>query len=378
MASLAVVEHRNQEATVYVGNLDPACTEDLLTELFVQVGRVQSVYMPKGLTGSHNGYGFVEFMDTIDAEYAICIMNMIKLFGRPIRVSKSALQDQPVKEIGAKLFIGNLDPNDVDEQLIYDTFSAFGTLTKPVVLAKDEATQQSKGYAFVSYDNFQSSDTAIECMNGQYLGSRQITVIYALKKDADGKTTNERHGSRAERMLAEAQSRTQGRNAGVLFAPNTRFAETALLNATTPLPPPPPPVPQLPVGAIPPPPPPPPPPVTYSQPGAIPPPPPPPPPAPQHHSMSAIPPPPPPLPSAPQPFGAIPPPPPLLAPMAIPPPPPPPLQQLSMIPPPPPPMPTGFLPHIPPPPPPMNVQHPSTIHPYPLPPPPPPPPPPSY
>jgi splicing factor 3B subunit 4 len=379
MASLAVVEHRNQEATVYVGNLDPACTEDLLTELFVQVGRVQSVYMPKGLSGAHNGYGFVEFMDTIDAEYAICIMNMIKLFGRPIRVSKSSLQDQPVKDIGAKLFVGNLDPNDVDEQLIYDTFSAFGTLTKPVVLAKDEATQQSKGYAFVSYDNFQSSDTAIECMNGQYLGSRQITVLYALKKDADGKTTNERHGSRAERMLAEAQSRTQGRNSGVLFAPNTRFAETAMLNtATTPLPPPPPPLPQLQVGAIPPPPPPPPP-VNFPQPGAIPPPPPPLPPAPQHVALGAMPPPPPPPPllSAPQYIGAMPlppPPPPQLAQVTIPPPPPP-LSILSahqsMIPPPPP-IPAGFVP--PPPPPPMNVHYPSTTDSFP----PPPPPPPSY
>ena len=363
MASLAVVEHRNQEATVYVGNLDPACTDDLLTELFVQVGRVQSVYMPKGLSGAHNGYGFVEFMDTIDAEYAICVMNMIKLFGRPIRVSKSALQDQPLKDIGANLFIGNLDPNDVDEQLIYDTFSAFGTLMKPVVLAKDEATQQSKGYAFVSYDNFQSSDTAIECMNGQYLGTRQITVLYALKKDADGKTTNERHGSRSERMLAEAQSRTQGRNVGVLFAPNTRFAETSMLPTINNLPPPPPiPPPQLHVGTIPPPPPP----LTISQLGAIPPPP---PPLPQHFAMGgAIPPPPPPLP------------PPQFANVTIPPPPPPPLplmmsQQSLIPPPPPPPMPPTHLSHIPTPPPlpPMNILPYTVINQFPPPPPPPPP-----
>jgi RNA recognition motif-containing protein len=174
-----VVEHRNQDATVYVGNLDASCTEDLLTELFVQVGRVRSVYMPKDkLSGTHNGYGFVEFLDVMDADYAITILNMIKLFGRPIRVSKSALTDQPagVKEIGAKLFVGNLDPNEVDEQILYDAFSAFGTLTRPCVIARDEATNQSKGYAFVSYDNFQSSDTAIEIMNNQFLGNRQIVV----------------------------------------------------------------------------------------------------------------------------------------------------------------------------------------------------------
>ena len=57
MASLlASVEHRNQEATIYVGNLDPACTEDILMELFTQVGPVVNVHMPKDkITGDHNG-----------------------------------------------------------------------------------------------------------------------------------------------------------------------------------------------------------------------------------------------------------------------------------------------------------------------------------
>lgn len=56
MATLANVEHRNQEATCYVGNLDPSVTEDLLVELFTQIGRVNSVHMPKDkLTGLHSG-----------------------------------------------------------------------------------------------------------------------------------------------------------------------------------------------------------------------------------------------------------------------------------------------------------------------------------
>lgn len=56
MATLANVEHRNQEATIYCGNLDPSVTEDLLVELFTQIGRVNSVHMPKDkLTGLHSG-----------------------------------------------------------------------------------------------------------------------------------------------------------------------------------------------------------------------------------------------------------------------------------------------------------------------------------
>lgn len=45
--------------------------------------------MPKDrITQSHQGYGFVEFLGEDDANYAIRIMNMIKLFGKPIRVNK--------------------------------------------------------------------------------------------------------------------------------------------------------------------------------------------------------------------------------------------------------------------------------------------------
>ena len=45
--------------------------------------------MPKDrVTGSHQGYAFVEFLGEEDADYAIKVMNMIKLYGKPIRVNK--------------------------------------------------------------------------------------------------------------------------------------------------------------------------------------------------------------------------------------------------------------------------------------------------
>lgn len=111
---------------------------------------------------AHQGYGFCEFLTEEDAEYACKIMNQIKLWGKPIRVNKvrarsikklrSALQslmgrirlisfdrsrlllfsvqassDKKQLDVGANLFIGNLDEN-VDERLLYDTFSAFGVM----------------------------------------------------------------------------------------------------------------------------------------------------------------------------------------------------------------------------------------------------------
>jgi len=127
-------------------------------------------------------------------------MNQIKLWGKPIRVNKAS-SDKKQLDVGANLFIGNLDDN-VDERLLYDTFSAFGIMSTTAKVARDPATGTSKGYGFVSFTDFESSDAAIESMNGQFLMNKAITVQYAFKKDGKG----ERHGTPAERLLA-AQAR---------------------------------------------------------------------------------------------------------------------------------------------------------------------------
>jgi hypothetical protein len=40
-------EDRNQEATIYVGNVDERATEALIWELFLQAGPVVNVFLPK-------------------------------------------------------------------------------------------------------------------------------------------------------------------------------------------------------------------------------------------------------------------------------------------------------------------------------------------
>ncbi|XP_064611283.1 splicing factor 3B subunit 4-like [Liolophura sinensis] len=191
------IAERNQDATVYVGGLDEKVSEAILWELFLQAGPVVNVHMPKDrVTQSHQGYGFVEFMGEEDADYAIKIMNMIKLYGKPIRVNKASAHQKNL-DVGANIFIGNLDP-EVDEKLLYDTFSAFGVILQTPKIMRDPDTGNSKGFAFINFASFEASDAAIEAMNGQYLCNRPISISYAFKKDAKG----ERHGSAAERLLA--------------------------------------------------------------------------------------------------------------------------------------------------------------------------------
>ncbi|KAJ1801638.1 Spliceosome-associated protein 49 [Coemansia sp. RSA 2399] len=188
---------RNQEATVYIGNLDDRVTDELVWELMVQVGPVVNVHLPKDrITQSSQGYGFCEFQSAEDCDYAVKVMNMVKLYGKPMRINKSST-DRRTQDVGAKLFIGNLDVQ-VDEKLLYDTFGVFGQMVQPPKIARDALSNSSKGFAFVGYATFEAADAAIEALNGQYLANKPVTVNYSFKKDARG----ERHGSAAERLLA--------------------------------------------------------------------------------------------------------------------------------------------------------------------------------
>ncbi|KAL6123706.1 hypothetical protein ACLB2K_076225 [Fragaria x ananassa] len=185
---------RNLGAAVHVGNLDPRVDEKLLWELFVQAGPVVNVYLPKD-----------------SDQPASRALNMIKLFGKPIRVNKNS-QDKRNLDVGANLFVGNLDP-DVDEKLLYDTFSAFGVIVTSPKIMRDPETGNSRGFGFVSFDSFEASDAAIEAMSGQYLCNRQITVSYAYKKD-----TKERHvpnGSQANGGMAAPVPPRSFANGGV-------------------------------------------------------------------------------------------------------------------------------------------------------------------
>ena len=141
-----LIEGREQdkEATVYIGNLDERVTDSLVWELMLQAGRIVNVHLPKDrVTQTHQGYGFVEFISEEDAEYAARIMNQVRLYGKPIRVNKASADKQKTVEVGAELFVGNLDPM-VTEQTLYDTFGRFGSLISAPKVCYPSLTQESR------------------------------------------------------------------------------------------------------------------------------------------------------------------------------------------------------------------------------------------
>ncbi|KAH6892237.1 hypothetical protein B0T10DRAFT_290671 [Thelonectria olida] len=194
---------QDKEATVYIGNIDERATSTMVYEIMLQMGPIHNIHMPRDrVTQSHQGFGFVEFRTPTDAEYAANVMNGVKLYGKSLRVNKASADKQKAAEVGAELFIGNLDAM-VDEKILYDTFSRFGPLLSLPKVAREESGM-SKGFGFVSFGDFDSSDAAINNLHGQYILSKEVSVQYAFKKDGRG----ERHGDDAERSLAaEAKKR---------------------------------------------------------------------------------------------------------------------------------------------------------------------------
>lgn len=108
------------------------------------------------ISNEHQGFGFVEFRTEEDADYAIKIMHMIKLYGKPIRLHKAA-NDSKIMDVGANIFIGNLD-DEVDEKMLYDVFSSFGLIISTKI---NKNSEKSKRSAVICFDNFDSSDQAI-------------------------------------------------------------------------------------------------------------------------------------------------------------------------------------------------------------------------
>jgi cold-inducible RNA-binding protein len=74
-----------------------------------------------------------------------------------------------------KLYIGNLPFSATEEQL-NEWFSQIGVTPSGVNLIRDRFTGQSRGFAFVEVTNDEDADRAINSLNGQNFGGRNLVV----------------------------------------------------------------------------------------------------------------------------------------------------------------------------------------------------------
>ena len=75
---------------LYVGNLPYSATEDQLTDLFGQAGKVDNVRVMRDMaTGRARGFAFVEMSSDDEAQKAITQFHEYQMDGRPLVVNEA-------------------------------------------------------------------------------------------------------------------------------------------------------------------------------------------------------------------------------------------------------------------------------------------------
>ena len=81
--------------SIYVGNLAYEVTQEDLSEVFVEYGKVKRVHIPTDRdTGKMRGFAFVEMESEADEEKAIETLNGAEWMGRELKVNKAREKEE--------------------------------------------------------------------------------------------------------------------------------------------------------------------------------------------------------------------------------------------------------------------------------------------
>lgn len=168
--------------TLYVGNLDHSVTEELICALFSQLGPIKSCKVIRD-SGS-DPYAFVEYHHHTAAATALSAMNKRVVLEREMKVNwaTSSAGNQPKTDTSQHhhIFVGDLSP-EIETDTLREAFAPFGEISNCRIV-RDPQTLKSKGYAFVSFVKKSDAESAIQAMNGQWLGSRAIRTNWSTRK----------------------------------------------------------------------------------------------------------------------------------------------------------------------------------------------------
>jgi RNA recognition motif-containing protein len=97
------------KATVFVGGLDQAVTQETLRLAFLPFGDIVEINLPKpdlpNAREQHRGFGYVEFETATDALEAIDNMDRSELNGSVIKVAAAKPQKDANEGLGSKTAI---------------------------------------------------------------------------------------------------------------------------------------------------------------------------------------------------------------------------------------------------------------------------------
>lgn len=204
----------NSPKTLYVGNLDVTVSEDLLCALFSQIGPVKGCKIIR--EPGNDPYAFVEFTNHQSASTALAAMNKRSFLEKEMKVNwATSPGSQPKQDTSTHhhIFVGDLSP-EIEMHTLREAFAPFGEISNCRIV-RDPQTLKSKGYAFVSFVKKAEAESAIQAMNGQWLGSRSIRTNWSTRKPPPPRTERSKQGNMKSVSYEEVYNQSSPTNCTV-------------------------------------------------------------------------------------------------------------------------------------------------------------------
>merc|ERR1719219_128343 len=192
---------RSGVGNVFIKNLDKSIDNKAMYDTFSAFGNILSCKVAQDGDGTSKGYGFVHFETEEAAMNAIQKVNGMLLNEKKVFVGRFVPRKEREKELGEKakkftnVYIKNFGDDLTDEKL-KEMFSKYGKITSHKVVRDDKGnldpeegeiiaaddSGKTKGFGFVSFEDSESAEKAVEELNGSDIGGKTLYVGRAQKK----------------------------------------------------------------------------------------------------------------------------------------------------------------------------------------------------
>lgn len=196
---------------VFIKNLDKTIDNKAMYDTFSAFGNILSCRVATDEEAGSKGYGFVHFETEEAANKAISKVNGMLLNNKKVYVGKFIPRKEREKMLGDKarcftnVYIKNFGEELDDEKLLV-VFEKYGKITSAKVMTDDSG--KNRGFGFVSFEEPECAERAVEELNGKDMGGRPLYVGRAQKK-AERQSELKRH---FEQLKQERLNRYQGVN----------------------------------------------------------------------------------------------------------------------------------------------------------------------
>ncbi|DAZ93677.1 TPA: hypothetical protein N0F65_008185 [Lagenidium giganteum] len=197
---------------IFVKNLDLSIDNKALYDTFSLFGNILSCKVAIDINGNSKGYGYVHYETAEAAQEAIAKINGMLIAGTEVFVGQFQKRtDRPDVEEWTNCYVKNIPLKWTDEDFRKE-FEVYGTVASAVVM-RDSATELSRGFGFVNFEESESARKATEELNGKKFTNEDGTETELYVGKAQKRSERERElRNKFEQLKLERINKYQGVN----------------------------------------------------------------------------------------------------------------------------------------------------------------------